>query len=437
MSSLTIEYSRLHKVVSTSNKLNSNIQNRIDDFTKINSKICSIPSSRQYLYNSSSSASYFIKKKCQQYEDKIDKVTNFSRDVEKFIDNAKATDKAVANRITTEYNEFAKANGLSKGMSILDIAAFVLCAINPGLGLLAKMALDTDIGRKLELLAENTLYDVKKSVKDFYQQHKYEIEIGKDILKVAGLVAITVLCPPAAIGTGVLAAATIAIGWTCVGISAYNNITELGYDIKAQDAYSRGNKKEAEELSEKGGEDFAEWGSGELSVGWGETMNGSKNLTQEERNNFRQAGQNVGHVVYKTADTVNSVYSLVQVGNTASKIYNGYKDLKVLDTVADSNLVTKNAKYIFEATKKELTDTSGNMLKKWPSIGGSTLAKDYAGITNLQANTMDASENISKTTGTFNEIAGYSHKDDSKKIVDKGFKDLKYTYQKNNLRFAY
>jgi hypothetical protein len=230
MSVLVVDYSAISHLNSTATSLARKFQKRVDDYEGIAKGINSLPTSRSNLEN----ANYFIKKKNEQYQSKINKLDAFKTKMNNFSEKAEATDKRVASRITSETNAFKKANKIN-------ISIFAVLG-----GTLTSPWTKMPLVRRIDSWIEEKTIEAKHSIKDWYANGgKYIIEIVKTVAIAAVVAAITILT----LGTGTLFFVALSLS-----LLAINTGSEVYYKTKA---YQNGsNRIEAERLSKKSGFDM-------------------------------------------------------------------------------------------------------------------------------------------------------------------------------------
>ena len=226
MSVLVVDYGMESSFTGAIKKAKSALNKRVDDYVNIENRIKSIPSNT----NNCSNCAYFVKKKYQQIQEKVNTLHSLNEQVVSFIDNVKETDRHVASRIKSETKYFNKRTGIGKtNKSIL-------------------ASICEDIGDLFEFIAEDVaefLETTKRNIKQWYEENKYWISIVVDVVCIVGAVAICV-------STGGIALAVAIFGLV-------DNACDLYYDVLAYMYHRDGNEAEAERLSEKGGKDAFMW----------------------------------------------------------------------------------------------------------------------------------------------------------------------------------
>ena len=104
MGALVVDYgmeSSFHKSIK---KAKSELNKRVDDYENIENRARNIPSNT----SNCSNCAYYVKKKYQQLQGKINKLNSLDEKVNTFIDNVKETDKGVASRIKKDTKSFKK-----------------------------------------------------------------------------------------------------------------------------------------------------------------------------------------------------------------------------------------------------------------------------------------------------------------------------------------
>lgn len=263
MSTLVVDYgmeSSFHKSIKSAK---SALNKRVDDYVDIERRARSIPSNT----DNCSNCAYYVKKKYQQLQTKIDRLNNLDRQVDNFINEVQNIDKRIASRIKNDTKSFEKRTGIGKSNKS------IFSSICESIGGAFNWIGDT---------VSKAWNGAKKWVKDFYEKNKYWINIVVDVVKVAAAVA-------ACIGTGGIA---LAVGIFFVA----DAVCDLVYDgAAAYQYYAKGNEAEAERLSGKGGKDAFVWVGGKIDelMGW-EFMAGTMGIVYEGISLFA-----VGYSLYK------------------------------------------------------------------------------------------------------------------------------------------
>jgi len=223
MSTLVVDYgmeSSFHKSIK---KAKSELNKRVDDYENIENRARNIPSNT----SNCSNCAYYVKKKYQQLQGKINKLNSLDEKVDTFIENVKETDKRVASRIKKDTKSFKKRTGIGK------TSKSIWASICEG------------VGDFFEWVGEGVT-EIWDNIKQWYEDNKYWINIVVDVVLVVAAVA-------ACIGTGGMALA--------VGVFfAVDAACDLFYDCAAAyQYYVEGNEAEAERLAGKGGKDAFMW----------------------------------------------------------------------------------------------------------------------------------------------------------------------------------
>ena len=217
MSTLCIDYGYESSFRRSIKTAKSELNKRVDDYENIANRARSIPSST----SNTSNCAYYAKKKYQQIQGKIDKLSTLDRQVDAFVEHVKEADKRVASRIKKDTKSFKKRTGIGKNSKSL------WASICEGIG-----DFFTWVGGEAS--------EVWNNVKQWYEDNKYWINIVVDVVLVVAAVA-------ACIGTGGLA---LAVNIFFV----VDSVCDLIYDgAAAYQYYVEGNEAEAERLSGKGG----------------------------------------------------------------------------------------------------------------------------------------------------------------------------------------
>lgn len=223
MSTLCIDYGYESSFRRSIKTAKSELNKRVDDYENIANRARSIPSST----SNTSNCAYYAKKKYQQIQGKIDKLSTLDRQVDVFVEHVKEADKRVASRIKKDTKSFKKRTGIGKNSKSL------WASICEGIG-----DFFTWVGGEAS--------EVWNNVKQWYEDNKYWINIVVDVVLVVAAVA-------ACIGTGGLA---LAVNIFFV----VDSVCDLIYDgAAAYQYYVEGNEAEAERLSGKGGKDAFMW----------------------------------------------------------------------------------------------------------------------------------------------------------------------------------
>lgn len=223
MSTLCIDYGYESSFRRSIKTAKSELNKRVDDYENIANRARSIPSSTSNTFN----CAYYAKKKYQQIQGKIDKLSTLDRQVDAFVEHVKEADKRVASRIKKDTKSFKKRTGIGKNSKSL------WASICEGIG-----DFFTWVGGEAS--------EVWNNVKQWYEDNKYWINIVVDVVLVVAAVA-------ACIGTGGLA---LAVNIFFV----VDSVCDLIYDgAAAYQYYVEGNEAEAERLSGKGGKDAFMW----------------------------------------------------------------------------------------------------------------------------------------------------------------------------------
>lgn len=223
MSTLVIDYGMESSFRKSIKSAKSALNKRVDDYENIENRARNIPSNT----DNCSNCAYYVKKKYQQLQGKINKLNSLNDKVEGFIDDVKEADKKVASRIKKDTKSFKKRTGIGKS------SKSIWASICEG------------VGDFFEWIGEGVT-EIWDNIKQWYEDNKYWINIVVDVVLVVVAVA-------ACIGTGGLALA--------VGVFfAVDAVCDLIYDgAAAYQYYVKGNEAEAERLAEKGCKDAYMW----------------------------------------------------------------------------------------------------------------------------------------------------------------------------------
>ncbi len=223
MSSLVIDYGMESTFRSSIKSAKSALNKRIDDYENIESRARSIPTNT----DNCSNCAYYVRKKHQQLQGKVNKLNSLNEQVETFIDNVQEVDKKVASRIKSDTKSFKKRTGIGKK------SKSIWASVCEGIGDFFEW-----VGDGAEKVWNN--------IKQWYEDNKYWINIVVDVVLVVAAVA-------ACIGTGGLA---LAVGVFFV----VDAVCDLVYDgAAAYQYYVNGDEAAAERLSGKGGKDAFIW----------------------------------------------------------------------------------------------------------------------------------------------------------------------------------
>lgn len=160
MAVLSVELNYLPGVQSSIAGVVSQLESRKSDYEGAINKVNRI--------GASTDCNIYLKKKNQQLQDKIDKLNNFKSRVSNFSANVKAADQRVATHVRDESAAFYETVGIKTGWQAA-VEAIKDFAVNAW-----------------------------ETVKEFYQKHKYVIDLIVDI----ALLAVAVVAIVAAIPTG-------------------------------------------------------------------------------------------------------------------------------------------------------------------------------------------------------------------------------------------
>lgn len=255
MSKMTIDFGEFNSLTSTAQNLSNKFSKRISDFEGIQKNIDGIGSRR----NNLDEASYFIKKKTQQYKEKKEKIDNFCNRIAEFKTEAQNADKRVARRIETDTKTFRKAN---------DINISVIASI--GVALKESLPWNQNaITRYGASLIENWGTDVRKTIKDWYLDGggKYIAHIAFDaVLLVAAAIAVIVTLPEIAVAATASAIIFAVIGLIAAVKGAYDVFANLKYDVDASSNFQKTkNRASSDKIDSKGGRDLTEDGASKIA----------------------------------------------------------------------------------------------------------------------------------------------------------------------------
>lgn len=312
MSIFVVNYDYLDDVQRTARKLTSAYQKRQDDINGISRQLNSISTRR----NNLSQANYFIRKKSEQYQEKINKLDRFTAKVTGFVEDVKSTDKAVATRIKTSSSNFRKLNNIR----VCPIAAALVTLKN---AYLSKLPFSGYVEAKIKEKYRN----IKERLKDWYRDGggKYIVKIISEIGAIAVLITLTVLSGGIA---GVLAGIAF-------GLALFNSMSEIGYNIKAYN--ERGNKWKADKTSQKGGLDAASY-----LIGKGFYFGGMlAGKDKETLKRLEKIGQTVGTVAYTGLSLITLISSFRSLAKNAKEYYGMARKGKLVKNIV------RNTKFVF------------------------------------------------------------------------------------------
>ncbi len=244
MASLYIDFGYDDNVKRSINSAKRAINSRISDYNGIINSVNNTRSETSNLWN----ANVYIKKKRDKLQTKWDKLDRFHTKISDFNEYASDKDKAVADRIKEETNRFYKRENIKTGFLYT-----VGCVVSDGW--------------KWIKGAAETVWDavctgakvVWKTIKKFYEDHKYLINLVVDTLIVIAEVALLIAAVAA---TGGIAAPALVFGiW---GIA--DAFTDACFSAAAYGAHLAGKDDMAEKLSGKGLKDVAEHYLGDFGV---------------------------------------------------------------------------------------------------------------------------------------------------------------------------
>lgn len=251
--------SSIKKAVSELGRRKSDYEGIVKDLNKVGSTTSNL-----------SDCNIYLKKKNTQLQDKIDKLNSFKNKVSTFSSNAKAADGRVATYVTDESNTFYKTVGIKTGWAA-----------------------------GWESFKKGTK-KVWKTVTDFYEKHKYVIDLLVDV----ALLAVAVVSLIAAIPTG--GATLFFAGFTlasAIGDTTTSAIA-LGYHIAGDD--------------EKAGA----WAERGLKDGMQLLGSGLDWITEQVTGVQTDFFRNLGGFAYDAISIASVVYGL---GKAGSSLYKSFK----------------------------------------------------------------------------------------------------------------
>lgn len=270
------------------------IESRIDDYTGIKNELNGIDSNTGNLSNANS----YLKKKINALQEKADRLGQFEVAVRDFNDFAEDQDKLVANRIKKETKSFCKREGIPNGF------LYTVCAVI-GDGL---KWLKGKVSKVIESV-KSWVSNAWQTVKKWYEDNKYWIDIVVDVIAVVASVAALVA------SGGVAAFIFAAWGLAKAGMDLY-------YDSKAYKAYKEGDYEKYSELSEKGLKDVMTKYMGEA-----------------------------GEIIYGGMEIASAVYGIYKIGKSVKTVF---KDYKLLNAPLQDNLAST---MLTSSTKSQIIKT--------------------------------------------------------------------------------
>jgi len=239
MASLYIDFGYDDNVKRSINSAKRAINSRISDYNGIINSVNNTGSETSNLWN----ANTYIKRKRDKLQTKWDKLDRFHGKIDSFNEYASDKDKAVADRIKEETNDFYKRENIKTGFLYT-----VGCVVSDGWKWIkgkAEQAWDWVC---------NTAKSTWEAIREFYENNKYWIDLVVDLVVVVAAAA-------ACLASGGILATVFAV-W---GLATA--VTDLVYDGVAFKAYYvDGDEELAEELSDKGMKDVMETYLGDVGV---------------------------------------------------------------------------------------------------------------------------------------------------------------------------
>jgi len=317
MSVLVIDYRAIDRMTVTANSLVKKFQRRIDDLEGITKSVNSIPRSSSNLSN----ANYFIQKKQQKYQDKINKINGFKQKITEFSAHAQETDKRVASRITADTKTFMKLSNITVNP--------IIPVLNTLIGIYFPWT-KTQWWRDKEAWIADKVRDFKYGIKDWYRKdrNRYLVNIAKGVgiaLIIVGVVAITTLSGGSALALlGATAAAKFFTIFTLVSAAC-----SFGYDVAAYNNYKKThNRLSSNQLDKKGGSDAFGEALGEVGYGIA-CLRGRK----DEANEYKKSGQSLGKITFSGLAIASGLYGLGKIG------CDGYKLVKDFSTIKNMGMM--------------------------------------------------------------------------------------------------
>lgn len=171
MGTMVIKYNELDGLTRVANRLTNRLDERISDLNRLKGKINNIDSGGR---SNLEEANYFIRKKNQKYQEKLDKLDTFKNKVISFKAEVESADKRIANRISSSTKGFRKANNISispvsAAFAVMKSKNLIPWNMNPIL-----LSLNYSFNRKITAFVEKTYRDIKYDIKDWYYNDSYE-----------------------------------------------------------------------------------------------------------------------------------------------------------------------------------------------------------------------------------------------------------------------
>lgn len=221
VSTLIIDYSKADDFISAIDTAKSKLETRSSDYRGIASRANNLETTT----SNCSNCAYYLRKRADSIDAKVTKISTLKTQVSNFVEDVEATDKRVANRIESASEDFTKQTGIGKRSESIwnSICQYVSNTWNTF----------TDV-----------ISSAWDSVKNFYENNKYWINIVVDVVLVVAAVA------------AVIATGGAGIALVVAAFALFNALADLVYDSgAAYQFYINGDEEYAEELSSKGGKD--------------------------------------------------------------------------------------------------------------------------------------------------------------------------------------
>ena len=332
MSVLVVDYGALSNLNSTATRLASIFQNRVDNYEGIVNKVNSIPTSRSNLEN----ANYFIKKKNEQCQTKINKLNLFNTKISEFSEKSVQTDKRVASRITSDTNVFKKA----KEINISTLAVMGDSIMNMGISLLAIPVLGGNG------LTQKDVRGLKYGIKDLYRKdgNRFIVEVVKDVF-IAGVIA-TVVIGTVLSGGALLPLLGATLGaQLCTGFALFSGACSMGYDIAALSNYNKTkDRKSSRLLDKKGGSEVSRAAFGGAGYGLAYAVG-----VENQANQFKKVGEKAGETIFSGLTTASCVYGGAKVFAGGYGFRKGFKKT-FADIKGMGNMAGKSGFNVFQKT---------------------------------------------------------------------------------------
>lgn len=290
MSSIHIDFAYIDDFESSSNRLIQALEGKLDDYAATEGSISVLPTSREYL----GQCNYFLKKKKQMLQEKIQTLSNFKTKMVAFARDAEATDQRVAAYIQEQSDVFEDTTGI-------EIASGgVLASLSNKISDFWK-----DYVEPLVSVVIEGIKAVGDAILTFYEEHKYIMDvIGSTLLLTAAVLAV--------IATGG-ALLTVVAAFLAVGAAAsmIGSVAALYSDMKGEhDAAERWSNFHGQQAFRSVGDQI------DQAVG----TNGFGDMSA-----MVHTGMSIGVAVYLCVGTVRSVSNIMEFAPKPSQVLSDYK----------------------------------------------------------------------------------------------------------------